>query len=103
MKENLEINVELPSPGDFIPELPDWQSRSALIATQGRLSFYHYDFYAQTLAKIERGHARDREDVRELIARDLVEPQRVLSLFLGKSNHSFTVTRPSTPAHFATR
>ena len=81
MKENLEINVELASPGDFIPELPDWQSRSALIATQGRLSFYHYDFYAQTLAKIERGHARDREDVRELIARDLVEPQRVLSLF----------------------
>jgi len=81
LKENLEINVELASPGDFIPELPDWQSRSAFIATQGRLSFYHYDFYAQTLAKIERGHARDREDVRELIARDLVEPQRVLSLF----------------------
>jgi len=43
--------------------------------------FYHYDFYAQTLAKIGRGHARDREDVRELIARDLVEPRRVLSLF----------------------
>lgn len=33
LKENLEINVELASPGDFIPELPDWQSRSAFIAT----------------------------------------------------------------------
>ena len=32
-----------------------------------------YDFYAQALAKIQRGHAKDRLDVQEMIARGLVE------------------------------
>jgi hypothetical protein len=35
---------------------------------QGRLSFFHYDFYSQALAKIERGHAQDIGDVRHMLA-----------------------------------
>ena len=81
LKETLEINVELASPGDFIPELPGWESRSLFVATEGRVSFYHYDFYAQSLAKVERSHMRDVEDVREMIARGLIEPDRVLRFF----------------------
>jgi hypothetical protein len=81
LKESLEINVELASPGDFIPELPGWEGRSTFIATEARVSFYHYDFYAQCLAKIERRHSRDVGDVREMITRGLVEPDRVLRLF----------------------
>ena len=81
LKESLEINVELASPGDFIPELSGWESRSLFVATEGRVSFYHYDLYAQSLAKIERSHARDVEDVREMMARGLIEPDRVLRLF----------------------
>lgn len=81
LKESLEINVELASPGDFIPELPGWQDRSAFIATEGAISFYHYDYYAQALAKIERGHTRDTQDVGEMIARDLIEPARVMEFF----------------------
>lgn len=73
IKEELEINVELAAPDQFIPELPGWKERSPFIARQGRLSFYHYDFYAQALSKIERGHAKDLEDVREMIARGLVD------------------------------
>lgn len=67
IKDTLQINIELASPDQFIPELPGWHERSTFIAREGRLSFYHYDFYAQALAKIERGHAQDRLDVREMV------------------------------------
>jgi hypothetical protein len=81
LKEDLEINVELASPGHFIPELPGWEERSPLIAREGVLSFHHYDFYAQALAKIERGHARDVVDVREMHARHLIDPARLAEFF----------------------
>jgi hypothetical protein len=81
LKETLRINVELASPSDFIPELPGWQDRSRFIETEGRLSFFHYDFYSQALAKIERGHVQDVGDVEEMLRRGLVEPQRALDLF----------------------
>lgn len=81
LKERLEINVELASPADFIPELPGWQERSRFIQQEQRLTFLHYDFYAQALAKIERGHDIDLQDVRQLLGRRLVEPDRLLELF----------------------
>lgn len=86
LKERLEMNVELASPDDFIPALPGWQDRSRFIAEEGRLVFLHYDFYAQALdaqalAKIERNHAQDRNDVREMLERQLVEPNKLLELF----------------------
>ncbi|HET9212393.1 MAG TPA: DUF6036 family nucleotidyltransferase [Thermoanaerobaculia bacterium] len=73
VKEKLEINVELAAPDQFIPPVPGWEERSAFIAREGRLSFYHYDFYAQALSKIQRGHAKDREDVRQMLERGLIE------------------------------
>jgi len=81
LKERLHINIELASPDDFIPELPGWQDRSRFIQQEGKLSFYHYDFYAQALAKIERGHEIDLKDVDQLITTGLVEPNRLLELF----------------------
>jgi hypothetical protein len=73
LKDTLEINIELASPDQFIPELPGWRERSAFIAREGRLSFYHYDFYSQALAKIQRGHAQDRLDVAQMLARSLID------------------------------
>lgn len=81
LKESLHINVELAAPSHFIPELPGWEDRSRFIVREGRVSFYHYDFYSQALAKIERGHARDTEDVKHIFAAGLVEPERLLELF----------------------
>jgi hypothetical protein len=81
IKESLAINIELASPADFIPELPGWRERSPFIAREGRVSFHHYDLYAQALAKIERGHAQDLEDVREMVRRGLIEPTRALRHF----------------------
>src|SRR5260221_14104189 len=81
LKEQLRINIELASPADFIPELPGWEERSRFIQQEGKLSFYHYDFYAQALAKIERGHQIDSHDVNNLIASGLVDPKRLRELF----------------------
>lgn len=81
LKEGLEINVELASPSDFIPEIPGWEERSRFIERIERISFHHYDFYSQALAKIERGHTQDLTDVEEMLKRGLVEPKRALDFF----------------------
>ncbi len=81
LKERFQMNIELASPDHFIPELPGWQERSQFIQQESKLAFFHYDFYAQALAKIERGHTVDQWDVREMIRRGLVQPQRLLELF----------------------
>ncbi len=83
LKEELQINVEIASPAHFIPELPGWRERSVFIERIASVSFYHYDLYAQALAKIERGHAKDLNDVAELLDRGLVEPQTLRELFEG--------------------
>lgn len=81
LKEELQLNVEIVSPAHFIPELPGWRERSPLIERLGRVSFCHYDPYSQALAKIERGHDKDRTDVAEMLDRGLVEPNRLRELF----------------------
>ena len=81
LKETLEINIELASPDHFIPELAGWQERSLFVAREGRLSFYHYDLYAQALSKLERGHAQDLADVRQMVERGLVDPAELLQCF----------------------
>ncbi len=81
LKESLHINIEYASPDDFIPPLPGWQDRSRFVALKGKLSFHHYDFYAQALAKIERNHELDRQDVRAMIDHGLVEPAKLFALF----------------------
>ena len=81
LKEQLHLNIELASPGDFIPELPGWQERSLFIQQEGKLAFYHYDFYAQALAKIERNHQIDSHDVHQLLSSGLVDPKRLRELF----------------------
>lgn len=81
LKDELQINVELASPADFIPVPDGWEDRSVFVAREGRLSFYHFDLYAQALAKLERAHAQDLEDVRSLIESGLVEPVAALSYF----------------------
>ncbi len=78
IKERLRINVELASPLDFIPVPPGWEDRSPYITHIGNITYHHFDLYAQALAKVERGHTQDLEDVREMMRRGLVEPARAL-------------------------
>jgi len=81
LKDRLDINVELASPADFIPELPGWRDRSPFVGRYGKLTVRHYDLYAQALAKIERGHRLDRIDVAEMLRRGLVDGERLRAFF----------------------
>jgi len=82
LKENLHINIELAAPDDFIPAVPGWQERSRFIRREGSIDFFHYDFYGQALAKIERGHETDLADVKHMLEMGLIEPNRMWELFL---------------------
>jgi hypothetical protein len=67
LKDRLDLNVELASPDDFIPRPKDWRERSRPIASFGQVEYFHYDFAMQALAKLERGHTQDLEDVASLL------------------------------------
>lgn len=81
LKEELQMNVELAAPDDFIPPLPGWRERSAFVARHGEVDFHHYDFRAQALAKIERGHDRDVGDVRAMLDANLTTLEALRSSF----------------------
>ncbi len=81
LKERLRMNVELAAPDDFIPVRDGWEDRSPFIVREGRMSFHHFDLYAQALAKIERGHAQDVLDVRALLDRRLVDRTALMTYF----------------------
>lgn len=51
------------------------------IKEAGRVFFHHFDLYAQALAKIERGHTQDLDDVRQMLHRQLIDPAKGLEYF----------------------
>lgn len=81
IKNELNLNVELASPDQFIPDPPGSKDRAEFIARERAVEFYHYDLYAQALAKIERGHARDLADAAAMVRTGGVDPQRLAELF----------------------
>ena len=81
LKDELAVNIELASPDHFIPTVPGWRERSPFISRHGSLDFHHYDPYSQTLAKLERGHARDLADVKAMRRIGLVDRVELHRLF----------------------
>lgn len=82
-KDALDISVELAAPDQFIPALPDWQARSPFVARHGAVDFFHYDFHAQALAKIERGHDLDHRDVLAMHDLRLIDPDRLAGFLVS--------------------
>lgn len=81
VKDELQLNVELASPDQFIPDPPGSAERAEFVERVGGVEFYHYDYYAQALAKIERGHERDRIDVRAMARDGYIQPAQLAALF----------------------
>ncbi len=81
LKEELDINIELASPDQFIPAVPGWRERSIFIARHGRIEFFHYDLYGQALSKIQRRHERDIRDVRSMLGCGMITTERLLEMF----------------------
>ncbi len=80
LKEDLDLNVEIVSPADFLPRLPGWRERCLFIESVGDVQFFHYDLCSQALSKLERGHRRDMEDVRQMVRRGLVRTDELVRL-----------------------
>src|SRR5437762_2689747 len=81
LKNRLNLNVELAAPDDFIPAANDWREKSRHIASIGAVEFFHYDFSLQALAKLERGHAQDLEDVSNLVRQSHVTADELRKRF----------------------
>ena len=80
IKERLNINVELARPEHFVPALNGSARRHVFIKALGRVSFFHYDPYAQVLSKVVRGFERDMEDARQFVRSGMVDPGRLREL-----------------------
>lgn len=89
LKEELDINIELASPADFLPELPGWRERSRFRFREGALDVFDFDFYSQALSKIERGFDLDTRDVGAMLEAGLVDPQRLMELFVQIEDQLF--------------
>ena len=99
IKNELGINVELASPGDFIPLPAEWEGRAISVAREGLLSFAHFDPYSQALSKLERGHVHDLEDVEAMLRLGLVDPSRLRELFAEIEPELYRFPgRPEVPA-----
>ena len=81
IKDEIDINVELASPDNFIPAIPGWRERSLFIARHGPVEFFHYDPYGQALSKLQRRHERDLQDVQSLCKSGLVAKPRLREMF----------------------
>jgi hypothetical protein len=60
LKERLDVNIELVSPGDFIPAVPGWRDRSPFVCRVDTIDVHHLDPYSQALAKVAGVRARHR-------------------------------------------
>ena len=81
LKKRLALNVEFAAPDQFIPVPQGWEARSPKVARFGKVTIRHYDLTAQALAKIERGHARDLDDVKAMLDAGFVTPEGLRDAF----------------------
>lgn len=80
IKERLRLNVEFVRPEDFVPALSESARRHVFIDTIGRVSFSHYDPYAQLLSKLVRGFRQDLDDAEKFLSTGLVDAERFRAL-----------------------
>jgi len=73
VKDRMQVNLELASPGDFIPLPPGWRDRSPWLGRYGALDVHGFDPYATALTKLLRGRASDIEDVSGLLRQGTIE------------------------------
>ncbi|HEX3624619.1 MAG TPA: DUF6036 family nucleotidyltransferase [Verrucomicrobiae bacterium] len=81
LKNELDINVELACPDQFIPAIPGWRERSLFIGQYGAIKFFHYDPYGQALSKLHRGHDRDLHDVLSMLKDGMIQTGRLREFF----------------------
>lgn len=89
LKEELEINVELASPLDFLPALDGWRERCHFRFREGNLEVFDFDLYSQALSKLERSFELDLNDVNHMVSSGQVDPHELLRLLEGVEAEAF--------------
>ncbi len=89
LKEQLQINVEMAKPTDFVPSLPEEKKRHILIGNFGKATFMHFDPYSQAFSKIVRGHTTDIADVKALFHQGLVDAEKLNALVKNLPDREF--------------
>ena len=89
LKESLQINIEMAKPTDFVPSLPFEADRHRTIGTFGKVTFMHFDPYAQAFSKIVRGHGTDIADAKALVAAGLVDAKKLNELVKKLPDRNF--------------
>jgi hypothetical protein len=88
LKQQLNINIEFASPGDFIPLPHNWQSLSRFVGRYGNIDVFYFDFYSIALSKIDRGNTRDLQDVALLLQQQVIMlPELDRAAQMGKGNY----------------
>jgi hypothetical protein len=87
IKNELDLNIELASPADFIPAPPMWQDLARHVAQIGDLAFFHYDLVMQALAKIERGFSHDLRDAANLVSQGYISIEQLRERFAQIEPH----------------
>ncbi len=81
LKDELQINVEQASPGDFIPLPAGWKERAKHVGRFGQVDVFHFDLYSSALSKIERGREGDYQDVMSLLHSGQIEMKELRQAF----------------------
>jgi hypothetical protein len=100
LKDELLINVEEASPGDFIPLPAGYERRHTYIDRFGLLDVLHFDFYSMALSKIERGRVQDIEDVLALLQARHLEWHQLQACFQDVLPRMGTASLRQDPVEF---
>jgi hypothetical protein len=75
--EQMQLNIEFSSPGDFIPLPSQWMAHAKYIGRYGSIDAFYFDFYSLALSKISRGNDRDLVDVKLLVQQKVIDLQKL--------------------------
>lgn len=81
LKDELSVNVEEASPGDFIPLPAGYASRHEYVGRFGQIDVWHFDLYSTALSKVARGRVQDVEDVLALLSAGRLEWDKLDACF----------------------
>ena len=75
--EQMQLNIEFSSPGDFIPLPTQWMAHAKYIGRYGSIDAFYFDFYSLALSKISWGSDRDLVDVKLLVQQKVIDLQKL--------------------------
>lgn len=87
LKDELQVNVEMSSPADFVPLPAGWHDRAHFVGRFGALDVFYFDPYSVALSKLVRASERDLNDVVQLVRAGLIVPDTLAQVVADALPH----------------